>query len=134
MILERWSKPLNEPNWERAWGAFDSDQLVGHLDLRARDLATSLHRATLGMGILRSHQRAGLGKALIETALIWAKEQATLAWIDLNVFAHNEPALHLYQKFGFTKIGRIDDLFRIDGETIDDIMMTLQLPKGGGHP
>jgi RimJ/RimL family protein N-acetyltransferase len=126
-FLERWSKGLHEPSWNRAWAAYDGDRMVGHLDLGARPLATSLHRAILGMGIEESHRKQGLGQRLIETAIEWAKKQPSLDWLDLNVFAHNEPAKRLYEKCGFKEVGRMSDLFRVDGQSIDDIQMVLRL-------
>lgn len=127
LILDRWQKPLDIPGWERAWAAFDGDRMIGHLDLRARPLVASLHRAVIGMGIEESHRKMGIGQSLIETAVAWAKMQPSLEWADLNVFAHNLPAIRLYEKCGFIEVGRIHDLFRIDGQMIDDLQMVLRL-------
>ncbi len=127
LLLARWAKALHEPGWERAWAVHDNDRIVGHLDLRTRELSSSLHRATLGMGLEATHRRMGLGRALIDTAVAWAREQPSLDWVDLQVFAHNEPALRLYAQCGFVEKGRVEDLFRIGGERITDVQMTLRL-------
>jgi len=54
-------------------------------------------------------------------------QQPSIEWIDLYVFAHNQPAIELYSKAGFVKVGRVVDLFRIKGQKIEDIHMTLKL-------
>lgn len=125
--LTRWSKALSEPGWGRAWAVFDNGHAVGHIDLRAQDFVTSVHRATIGLGIEESYRGRGLGKHLLETAIAWAKQQNSIHWLDLNVFAHNEAARQLYRKSGFVEVGRVDDLFRIGGRAIDDIQMVLKI-------
>jgi RimJ/RimL family protein N-acetyltransferase len=116
-----------QPGWERAWGVFDSDRMIGHLDLKTRPLATSAHRAIVGIGIEETHRRMGLGLRLMETAIEWAQSQEQLSWLDLNVFANNEAAVRLYAKCGFVEVGRISDMFRVDGQSMNDIQMVLKL-------
>jgi RimJ/RimL family protein N-acetyltransferase len=43
------------------------------------------------------------------------------------VFAGNARARKLYQRMGFIETGWVRDCFRIDGVTIDDISMVLDL-------
>lgn len=121
-----WSRPLFEPLWLRTWGLVDDDTIVGHLDLHGGRLPAELHRATLGMGLERAARRQGHGRALIETAIAWARDHG-LAWLDLSVFAHNQPARALYAAVGFVEIGTTRDQFRVDGTSIDDVAMTLRL-------
>lgn len=127
LILESWSKPLTEPGWGRAWGAFDSERIIGHVDLRTWPLRTSLHRAIIGIGVEETHRRMGIAQKLLETAIEWTKQQPQLDWLDLNVFANNEAAIRLYRRCGFADTGRKNDLFRMDGRSIDDIQMVLRL-------
>jgi ribosomal protein S18 acetylase RimI-like enzyme len=121
-----WSRGLDQPVWLRTWGVFVDNALVGHLDLDGGRLPAELHRATLGMGIERRARKRGHGKALLQTAIAWARAHQ-LAWIDLGVFAHNEVARALYRSVGFVEVGLVKDQFRVDGVTIDDVSMTLAL-------
>lgn len=126
-ILERWGKKIIEPDWERAWAVLQDGKIIGHLDLKGPKLPTELHRAVLGIGVEQPFHGMGLGSLLTEAAIAWAKTQPSLAWIDLYVFSNNSPAIRLYQKKGFQEKGRVPDKFRIAGEKIEDIHMTLHL-------
>ncbi len=126
---EKWQKHITEVGWERCWVASDELGIYGEIKLvQQPPLRTSLHRATVMMGIERPYRALGLGSQLMKAALEWAKEQPSLEWLELGVFAHNEPAIRLYEKFCFQEVGRTVDLFRVHGNKIDDIHMTLQLP------
>jgi len=123
--IERWSKSLNDVAWGRAWAARDGDKIVGHLSLQHRGIPTNLHRAWLGMSVETQYRRQGIGRALVEAAIRWATSETTLAWIDLGVLAHNQPARRLYGAIGFQETGKTLDAFRVDGQSIDDIQMSL---------
>lgn len=130
----RWSTGLDEPGWRRAWGLFHGDDLVGHLYLAGGELRSALHRVEMGMGVDRSHRRRGGGSMLLSTAIEWARQQPGIDWIDLGVFADNSGAQALYAAHGFEVLGRTPDRFRVDGCSLDDVSMTLNvaLTHGGG--
>ena len=125
--VERWTTPTSDVGWRRAWALLDRDGLVGHLYLAGGPLPTGLHRADLGMGVLPSHRRRRGATRLLETAIAWARQEPGISWIDLNVFVDNLGAQYLYQQFGFEVIGRTADRFRVDGASLDDIAMTLDV-------
>jgi RimJ/RimL family protein N-acetyltransferase len=124
---ESWRRGVDVPGWERCFGAFDADRMVAHVDLTGGNLYSSLHRARLGIGVERAYRGQGTGSALLSAVLAWARKERALAWIDLSVFAHNERALRLYERFGFTQLGRIKDAYRMGDLSIDDVLMTLPL-------
>jgi RimJ/RimL family protein N-acetyltransferase len=121
-----WGKSISEPGWQRTWALYDGDRIVGHCDLKGGQLASELHRATLGIAIEEGHRDRGNGRAMCGAAIAWAKQQG-LAWIDLGVFGGNARAAALYRKLGFVEVGVVRDRFRVDTESIDDISMTLAL-------
>ncbi len=133
----RWSRPLDEPLWARAWllstepSVFDRARpgcVVGHLELRGGRVPAELHRAVLAMGIQRPFTGQGHGRRLMDAAIAWARDVAHLSWIDLGVFANNEPARRLYARVGFVEVGVQRDAFRVDdGVSVDDVHMTLPL-------
>lgn len=120
------SVPVGEPGWRRAWGAFDGKRVVGDLELEGGSIATNQHRAGLSMGVQRPYRGQGIGGRLLATAIVWAREQG-LSYVDLGVFAGNEPAMRLYRKHGFEAWGTHGDAFRVEGKAIDDIQMVLKL-------
>ena len=129
--VTRWSTEIEQPGWRRAWGLFDEGELVGHLYLAGGALRSELHRADMGMGIIRSHRRRGGGTLLLEAATEWAREQPSIDWIDLGVFSDNPGAQALYERHGFRIVGRTPDRFRVDGQSLDNISMTLNVVRDG---
>lgn len=124
---ERLKLKLTELNWVRVFGAFENEKLLGHLDLRGAHLPTSLHRCQLGIGLDKHARGRGLGNELMLAAIEWVKNETELEWIDLNTFSHNKAALELYKKCGFIQVGCVEDMFRVDGEQIADLQMTLKI-------
>lgn len=127
--ITRLARPVSEAGWFRLWLARErsSGRVVGHVDLSGGRLRTELHRCELGMGIERAHRGVGLGPALLDTAIAWARGVDTLAWIELGVFTANPRARRLYERAGFTVIGGVPDRFRVDGAVIDDVRMALRV-------
>lgn len=124
--LERdWVIDLNTPGWRRAWGVFDGEIIAGSGTVTAGGLPSSLHRVSLGMGFRRAYRRQGLGTRLLSEIIRWCRQQPSVAWIDLGVIADNLPAQALYQKLGFEQTGVLTDQWRIDGQCVDEIAMTL---------
>jgi RimJ/RimL family protein N-acetyltransferase len=145
--IERWSKPLDEPLWGRAWLLLlhgpplsvvreSPLRVIGHIELRGGRVPSELHRAVLAMGVLGPYTGQGHGRRLLETAIAWARDRAGLAYLDLGVFSQNERARRLYERMGFVPVGVREDAFRVEGVPLDDIQMTLPLraPAGGAAP
>ena len=81
----------------------------------------------IGMAVARDWRGRGVGSALLETAIGWAREQG-LHKLSLDVFAHNERAIALYRKFGFVEEGRrVKHYRRRSGELWDALEMGLLL-------
>ncbi len=64
----------------------------------------------------------------METAIEFARGVEALAWVDLRVFAHNAPGRALYRNLGFFEV-TLADRFRIGSETIDDVIMSLNVVR-----
>jgi RimJ/RimL family protein N-acetyltransferase len=81
----------------------------------------------IGMAIAREWRGRGVGSALMEAAIDWAREQG-LHKLSLGVFAHNTAGLALYRKYGFVEEGRrVKHYRRQNGELWDTIEMGLLL-------
>ncbi len=125
--LSAWGKATTEAGWRRSWGLRGADRIIGHVELHAGRLPTGLHRCTVGLAVERDYRREGFGRALMQTCIDWAREQPSIVWIDLGVFANNSGAVRLYKSLGFSEVGTTQDRFRVDGQSITDISMTLRV-------
>ena len=81
----------------------------------------------LGMHIAKHARGIGVGSALMERGIAWAREQG-LHKISLGVWPHNAAGIALYKKFGFVEEGRrVKQYRRQSGELWDTIDMGLLL-------
>lgn len=48
-----------------------------------------------------AHRRQGIATALLHQAEQWGQQRGD-KWLGLQVFSHNQPAIQLYEKLGFT--------------------------------
>jgi RimJ/RimL family protein N-acetyltransferase len=101
--------------------------IVGRLSLARDPHPSSLHVADLGLMVAHSHRRRGVGTALLEQAVDWAREVG-VSKLELHVFPHNEPALALYESFGFEREGYRRGQFLRAGELLDAILMAYEVP------
>lgn len=101
--------------------------IVGRLSL-ARDVhPASRHVADLGLMIALPHRRRGIGRTLLERAVVWARASGVTK-LELHVFPWNEPAIRLYESFGFEREGYRKGQYVRDGEPVDAILMAYHLP------
>ncbi|TMW74109.1 GNAT family N-acetyltransferase [Alteribacter natronophilus] len=86
------------------------------------DLKMKRHTALFRTWLAVPAQGKGLGKKLMEYTLDWGKRNG-LYKICLTVFAKNEVAVKLYERFGFVVEGVQKDQIYIDHEYDDEIFM-----------
>lgn len=110
-------------NLDGSFVAEAAGALVGSLHLEASGHGFG----ELGMAVALPWRGRGVGTALMEAAVAWAREQG-LHKLSLSVFPHNTAAIALYRKFGFSEEGRrIKHYRRASGELWDAIDMGLLL-------
>ena len=102
------------------------ERLVGRLSLARDPHPASAHVADLGLMVAKSHRRRGIGRALLEQAVAWARE-AGVSKLELHVFPHNRPALELYESFGFAKEGYRRGQYRRGAELVDAVLMAYEV-------
>ena len=103
------------------------DRIVGSIGVHpAGGSERMAHRAGFGITVIRECWGQGVGSALLQTAIDFAKE-AGISVLSLEVRSDNARAIALYEKFGFQKIGHFPDFFRIHGESVDFELMNLYL-------
>jgi RimJ/RimL family protein N-acetyltransferase len=103
--------------------AVAGDRIVGMLHVEV-----SRHGfGDFGMCVERGWRGRGVGSALVQAAIGWARGQG-LHKLCLEVFAHNTAAIALYRKCGFVEEGRRAKQYRrANGQLWDSIVMGLVL-------
>lgn len=100
--------------------------IVGRLSLGRDPHPASRHVADLGLMVAASHRRRGVGKALMEQAVEWARD-VQVRKLELHVFPHNEGAIALYERFGFEREGLRRAHYRRGAEYLDAILMAYKV-------
>ncbi|MEO5577305.1 MAG: GNAT family N-acetyltransferase [Gaiellaceae bacterium] len=108
--------------------AEDEGAIVGRLSLARDPHSASRHVADLGLMVAASHRRLGIGRALLEQAVAWARDAGVLK-VELHVFPWNEPAIGLYEQFGFEREGLRKAHYHRGGELVDAILMAYRLDR-----
>ena len=106
--------------------AEDGGQIVGRLSIARDQHPASAHVADLGLVVAATHRRRGIGRALLADAVEWARG-AGVRKLELHVFPHNEPAIRLYEEFGFEREGYRRAHYRRRDEYLDAILMAYEV-------
>ena len=99
-------------------------KLAGFCSVCGGSLLRSKHVAELQLHVHPDLRGGGVGSALLESTLSWVRAHAVLRKIRLSVFSDNQPAVALYQKFGFQIEGTaVGDFQEADGRLRDRLLM-----------
>jgi RimJ/RimL family protein N-acetyltransferase len=102
--------------------AEEDGRVVGRLSLSRDPHPASRHVADVGLMVSSEHRRKGIGRSLLEGAVEWAR-RSEISKLELHVFPWNEPALRLYESFGFEKEGYRRRQYARDDGFVDAILM-----------
>lgn len=111
----------------RMWLGFVEGELVCLCDVRGEARPRIAHNGGIGVVVKRAYWGLGVGTALMETMLAFARENEVLTRLHLDVRADNGRAVALYRRFGFVEYGRAHRYMRVNGECFDMIQMELLL-------
>jgi len=104
----------------------ERDEIVARLSIARDPHPASRHVADLGLMVAAGQRRKGIGRALLEQAVAWARD-ADVAKLELHVFPHNAPAIALYESFGFVREGYRRSHYRQGDELVDAILMAYEV-------
>lgn len=103
------------------------EQLIAYARCRGFALKRFAHKASFGLGVLRSDWGQGIGTPLTIRMIAWAKTKSLLK-IQLEVVETNHGAIRLYQRHSFLEEGRLHhDRLLSDGCYYDTVLMGLAL-------
>jgi GNAT superfamily N-acetyltransferase len=99
---------------------------VGWLHVEALKYPRMEHTAELTVGVLEEYRGSGLGTALMECGLDWARERGYLK-VYQNLPATNERALEFLYGNGWTEEYRREGHYLLDGEFVDEVGLAVWL-------
>jgi RimJ/RimL family protein N-acetyltransferase len=135
LISDSWRGVAEERRYLRAVRRFphaavfvaeSRDGVVARLSIARDEHPASTHVADLGLMVASGYRRVGIGRALLEAAVEWART-AGVRKLELHVFPHNEAAIALYESFGFRREGYRRGHYRRGPEYVDAILMALDV-------
>ena len=116
---EQTLRSFDDPHCLFIVAAEGDDRIIGELSAFGREDRP----AEIGMSVAREWRGRGVGTALMQTCLDWARD-SKIHKLALQVWSHNDVALHLYEQFGFEREGVLHAHYRRqNGELWDAIVM-----------
>lgn len=118
---EQWA--VSEKNGRHRLVADWNGRLIGAIHITQYLRPRMMHGGHLGMMVHPDAWGQGVGGKLVEAALNLADNWLNLHRLELEVFTHNKPAIHLYEKFGFEREGMRKKVMFGNGRFLDDYVM-----------
>jgi [ribosomal protein S18]-alanine N-acetyltransferase len=119
-----WPRQVFADELGRAWARIDvarhADRVVGFVDYWL--VADEVH--LLAIATHPDHRRKGVGARLLDH-LLGVAHATSAALVTLEVRRGNVPAIALYERRGFRRVGLRPAYYQEDGE--DAVVMTLEL-------
>lgn len=96
--------------------AVQAGNVVGYVSLSRPNDAFRAHIATLSVNVHPEWRGCGLGSALLDSALAWARSQPQIERVELEALTRNKGAIRLYRRHGF----RVEGVFRNAYRLVDE--------------
>lgn len=109
--------------------AENNNKVIGALTCGGGSIKADFHRTELGVYVAKSWRDKGVGSALMARAIEWAQTSPVIQRVELEVFAANDRAIHVYEKFGFEREGVKRGLYRRGGQLLDMLIMARLFAK-----
>ncbi|MBQ8426080.1 MAG: GNAT family N-acetyltransferase [Clostridia bacterium] len=106
------------------------DKIVGHVSVSVvRNRVRYLHRARIGIMILKDYTGMGIGGKLMSEMINWCNTRSPkIEQIELEIVIGNEIAYNMYRNFGFVEYGKLANAFKYpDGTYADQYFMVKYL-------
>lgn len=85
------------------------------------------HIGDFGIILKREARNIGIGQKVIPMIIKEAKKKLNIKIVMLDVYNRNKKAIHIYEKCGFKKIGKIRKGVNHYGKYLDDVLMVKYL-------
>lgn len=109
-------------------GAFAEGRMVGMTCISQYGKLKARHKAVIwGVYVGPEHRGQGLARQLLQAALARAATMPGVRRVHLTAAADNAAAIALYTALGFVQYGREPESLCVDGELIDEVLMSCVL-------
>ena len=99
---------------------------IGEISFKGWEFRRMAHHGHFGLSVHSEFQNDGIGRALVQAVIDWAREHPVIEKVCLGVLEPNARARHLYTSLGFTEDYRkLREFKRGPGDYINDIQMSL---------
>ena len=129
--IEQWRQRLAESG-DSTYNlvAVVGDRVVGMLGVHTfPNRPRRRHAGAIGMSVHDEWQGKGIGTALLRAGLDLADNWLNLTRLELEVYTDNEPAIRLYERFGFEREGTLRQHAFRGGHYVDAYMMARLHPS-----
>lgn len=118
----------HSPDGHPLWVMEENEEIAGWLSF-SRFITRCAYRGTaeISVYVRENYRRRGVAAELLQLAITRASRLGFSALLGL-IFAHNEPSLQLFSRFGFQKWGHLPQVARLDGVERDLVIVGLHLP------
>ncbi|CAG9623440.1 GNAT family N-acetyltransferase [Sutcliffiella rhizosphaerae] len=123
-----WLKNNKEKN-QLVLVAENASEIVGMLNVTRGSRKRVSHICFLGISIQSAYCNNGLGSEMLLKMLEWAKKDKHIEKVSLEVFSHNERAIHVYKKLGFKVEGLKEKHVKFEDGTYSDELLMAQFVK-----
>lgn len=103
-------------------------KIVGALTCGGGTLQADRHMTALGVYVAKDWRDRGIGGGLMACCVEWAQASPIVERVELEVYAGNARAIHLYEKHGFEREGIKRHLYYQNGAPIDMLIMARLFP------
>ena len=118
-----WIESFRREPHSKLFVAEKDERILGLIEFQAHTAKETHHGGTFGMSVIKEVRGQGVGKALLQTLLDWARRQPKVERVELEVFSNNADAIAFYEKFGFVHEGARKAAIRVGKETLDLMLM-----------
>lgn len=102
-------------------------EIIGCLTFSGGNRKRIEHYGEFGVTVLKKYWGLGIGKALINYFIQWARVSGIIKKVNLKVRADNTKAIKLYKRLGFVKEGTISRFFYHGGRFYDVYVMGIEI-------
>lgn len=103
--------------------ATTEDSVVGLATVTTDTDPAIAHIGEIGLSLLKDYWGLGLGTTMLKELILWSRTSTDLIRLDIKVQSHNERAIALYNKVGFSYEGTLRRAVLTKDNTFADVDM-----------